>query len=205
MNELYDLIGKRKLNSSEDVLNFCLKGEFEDVLDVSTNALAITQKVEDDEISPSLFNFSASLTLSGAGYPCDILSCRMSKMTELAKFSCLYSDRTTIYNPFDFVYFYLNPQGKQEMSGERFRMEATNAFMIVLEFRPLIERALIVFSKTISLDCSECKKKKDKMIKSIVKELENISRKTLFPLIKEKIGIEYGKGFLHLTGIESLV
>ncbi len=205
VKDLYELISRKKLSTPDKVLGFCFENKFKEVLETCFEALVITHKAKGSEVVPSLFSFSASLTLSGSNYPCESLMCRMDRVAELAKFSCLYSDRTTIYNPFDFVYFYLNPQDEPGMSDERFRKEAANAFMISLEFRPLIERGLIVFSKTISLICSECKKKKDKKVNSIVQELEAISKNTLFPLLKEEIEIEYGDGFFNLAGIDSLI
>jgi len=187
-----------------DVFEFCENRNFKDILDTCLEVFALTQK-PNIKIPSSLFNFSASLTLSGGNYPCESPFCRINRIRDLAIFSSLYSDRTTIYNPFDFVCFYLNPSANDDISDKDFRIEAMNAFAITLELRPLLERGLIVFSKTIYFICASCKKKKDKITGLIIRDLDVVGKKTLFPLIQDKLEIKYGEKSFHLQGIEDLI
>jgi len=204
MKELYALMKKKKLSTPEEIFEFCGNRKFEEVVETSVEAFAFTSKPL-SKTAPSLFNFSASVTLSGGDYPCESLSCRMKKVTDLAKFSSVYADCTTIYNPFDFVYFFLNPHNGQEISPEKFRFETMNAFTLALGLRPLIERELIVFSRTLYLMCANCKKKRDKIRDSVEIELDNIAEKALFPLIKREAEIKYEEKSFHLTGTEPLI
>lgn len=205
MKDLYKLIKKNKLITLKEIFDFCKNGEFEKVVDICMEAFVITTKSKNQIAPGSLFNFSASFTLSGGAYPCESIPCRMSKVADLAKFSSIYSDGTTIYNPFDFVYYFLNPQGKHEMSPDYVRLEALNAFSIAIEFKSLIERGIIKFSKTIYVTCAKCKKKRDKIINSIYEELDDIAKNTLYPLLKKEIEIEYEKNAFHLRGIEPFI
>ena len=205
MKELYEFLKKWHLTTPKEISKFCEDVKIEEVLETSMEAFIITQKARNKAIPGSLFNFSASCTLSGGNYPCEAISCRINHIAELAKFSSIYSDSTTIYNPFDFVYFAFNSSSKQQITPHTIRLEALNAFSITLEFKPLVERGLINFSKTIYVICTKCKKKKDKIINSIIDELEKIAEKTLFPLFKKSVEIEYEKDSFHLRGIETLI
>jgi len=204
MRELYELMNKKKLSSPEKIFTFCTERNFKEVVEAASESFLDTiQPLH--KIEPSLFNFSASLTLSGGDYPCESLSCRFKKIINLAKFTSIYSNHTTIYNPFDFVYLYLDSKNIRKISENKFRTEAANAFIISLELKPLIERGLIEFSRTVSAVCKKCETKRNKILNSIEKELENIFQKTIFPLIQDEIGIEYGKNFFRLSGIEPLI
>lgn len=204
MKELYKLMNNKKLSSPEGIFTFCGERNFEEVVETALEGFSDTiQPLH--KIEPSLFNFSASLTLSGGNYPCESLPCRFKKIVNLAKFTSIYSNHTTIYNPFDFVYLYLDSKTERKISENKFRAETANAFIISLELKPLIERGLIEFSRTVYTVCKKCETKRKEILSSIEKELENISQKRIFPLIQHEISIEYEKNSIHLSGIEPLI
>ncbi len=205
MKELYNLLEKKKLNSPKRIIKFCEENKFDEVIETCVEAFTISLKANKQVPFSSLFNFSASVTLSGGSYPCSSEFCRLKQLSYLAKFSSFYSDCTTIYNPFDFVYNLLDPKQEHEISPEKFINEAINAFLITLEFKPLIMSGLIRFSNTVNTICMACKKKLDRKRKLSYKELDNTALKKLFPLLKNEIEIEYEKDSFHLAGTEPLV
>lgn len=205
MDELYKLIRKKKLTSEGKIFEFCEGNKIADVMETAMEAFAITNTKKESPLLGSLFNFSASVALSGGNYPCQSIDCRIKQIKNLARFASIYANCTTIYNPFDFVYYQLNSTGHQELSPEKFRQETLNAFLIVLEFQPLIERDLINFSKTMYVACVNCKKKIENAENVAYANLKNITKDSLFPLMKNEIQIEYEKGSFHLAGIEALI
>jgi hypothetical protein len=205
MDELYQLIKKKKLASAKEVSDFCENGKPSDILETVLEALVITNTSKNFSVPGSLFNFSASTTLSGGAYPCVSQPCRIRQVKDLARFSSIYSDCTIIHNPFDFAYCYIDPSNHIEQPVEKIRTEALNAFLIALDFQPLIERGLIKFSKTIYAVCANCKKENKKTGDATFSDLNKIAESALFPLIKNRVKLEYEKKSFHLSGIEALI
>lgn len=205
MEELYKFIEKKNLNSNEKIIEFCTKNNIKNVIETSMEAftLSIFNKFEDTH--GSLFNFSASTTLSGTNYPCASIPCRIKQVANLAKFTSFYSNYTTIYNPFDFIYSFLDPNNNSNITNIQLGNEALNAFLITYEFKPLIERGLIRFSRTVYSVCINCKKERDKNFKLINKNLDNIAVKKLIPLLENNIKIVYEKNSFHISGIKPFI
>ena len=208
MKELYRLIDKKKLTSPQNIISFCEKCSIEEIIETVSEAFAYSNSPKDKLMQASPFNFSSSITLSGGEYPCASPSCRIERVNDLAKFSAIYSSSTTIHNPFDFIYYVISPeQHPINVSDEEIRRETFIAFMIAQEFKPLIEARVLNFSRTLYLICKECKIKRDNETKSIKKKLDQIAKKNLFPLLKDRVALELKQKdkYFHLSGIDELI
>ncbi|QQS38823.1 hypothetical protein IPM62_05595 [Candidatus Woesebacteria bacterium] len=203
IKELYLLMDKNKLTSDKKIYDYFVNTSFEKVLEITTEAYIITTTTN-NYINPSLFNFSASISLSGGDKSCGAWECRINKVQEIAAFSSLYADTLTLHNPFDFVYFYINPVNNFRIAERKFRNESIVAFSIALNFKYLIERKLMLFSKTTNLMCSECVTKKDQYLLSIENKLKDIAKNKLYPIINN-FDIKYGDNFYNLEGIKDIL
>jgi len=203
MDSIYDLMQKEGLLNNDKIFDFCYKNKIEKVMEVCLEAFGRT--IKKDQVTPSLFNFSASFTLSGGGYPCQTPTCRVQHVERLVKFSSLYSDSTTIHNPFDFAYSFMESKIKDEPSPERLREEALTAFLITFEFRPLIERGFINFSRTVYGICSRCKKRVDNVADLLYEDMDRLSKEEIFPLLAREVDVKYERNSIGFPGIEKFI
>jgi hypothetical protein len=205
MKDLYALFAKRGLAGLEDIHSFCYEKNIEEIIEFAAECLAITNTARDD-LAPSLFNFSASITLSGGNFPCESVDCRIKNIENIAKFSAAYSDSTTIHNPYDFIYYYIEEDKKlTESSEDKIREYTFIAVVASLQLRALIESGIIRFSKTLYTLCEPHKKEHDEETDKIHARLMLISERKVFPKIQKQVKLKYESQSIHLDGIEDLI
>lgn len=204
MDELYELMKRKKLTSTRNIFEFCDTCEIKELVETALEAYSYTLKPL-GSVSPSPFNFAASISLSGGSYPCQSPQCRISRIFDMAKFSSIYANHVTIYNPFDFIYLYVNEIDDNQTPDHVVRVETANAFVISFVLKPMINRKLIEFSKTLFAICKSCKKKKNECERLIENDLETIAKITVGSRIRDVAKIEYGRDFCHFPGIENLI
>jgi len=158
MKDLFDLLDKLKLNSFNNIVEFCTKTRLDKFVLTLTEAFVYSSAGSGFINIPSEYNFSASMTLSGSNFPCEDPVHRIARVSELATFSALYANSTTIYNPFDFVYYFINPELSSnkritKIEEIKFRHDAIVALSLSLLFKPLLERGLLKYSRTIFSEC----------------------------------------------------
>lgn len=203
--DLLDFTDKNKLNTPESIFSFIEKSSIEEIVEIVTEAYALTNLQKASNAHPSLFNFSASHTLSGGSFPCEHPRCRLSSVATLGKFASGYADSVTIYNPFEFIYPYLGEYRKLNLSTENsLRRESTIAFLTIYELKPLIERGIIHISRTIELVCYSCKRNKEKLLDKSIVRFEDISKEKVYPELLKEVKLVYEKNYVLLEGAEDI-
>jgi hypothetical protein len=104
----------------------------------------------------SVYDFVASNSLSGGGWPCSSLDCRLRKADELARFAALYADKIVIYNPLS--RYYQNPEYADQSFDDGMRAEVVACLAILHYLRPLLEAGYIQLAPRYDLYCQECLK-----------------------------------------------
>lgn len=211
MKDLFDLLDKLKLDSFQKIDDYCTKTRFDKFVLTLAEAFAYSSIGSDFISIPSEYNFSASMTLSGSNFPCEDPVHRIARVNELASFSALYADSTTIYNPFDFVYYFINPElsskGRTTKIEEiKFRHDAIVALSISILFKPLLERGLLKYSRTIFSECTNCSKVRVKTSKELQQSLMKIGLNPTIELFTKNVKVIIpDKHTLILNGSESLL
>jgi len=207
MDEFYNLLVRKKLSNIRNIVNFFFDSDFEEVYETIIEAYVYSNTSELYDSRTSLFNFSASFTLSGGDYPCENLECRLKRVDELATFTSLYANTVILFNPLDFIYYHM--QGDDDISEaeeNHIRQEGSFAFAVLLKLRPLIVNKYIVISRTIVTLCKSCKTNRDKHMGTLAKSLYKIAESTIVPEIKEKTTLEYDtQHSFHLNGIDKFL
>jgi hypothetical protein len=119
--------------------------------DLIINAIgyaSISHKVND--FSP--FNFLANSTLSGGGFPCAQMACRLKNIDKLARNAVLYADTVFLANPFD---QYLHTETFTDYQ----RLDLARDIAIMYDAKPLFDEGIFQFSTSIFHVCEACNKK----------------------------------------------
>lgn len=102
------------------------------------------------------YSYIADTKLSGLPVYCSGLSCRMRDVYDVAGYTVLYGDQTTLVDPFSFAMMFAGGKAKDKKY-IRFREELAFAVFQVLTLRPLIESGLIAFVRfTSERFCQKC-------------------------------------------------
>lgn len=206
MDELLELTNKRKLNNKKAIIEHCERGDIQEIIEFAMEAFILSTPKKIYKPKVSLFNFSASLTLSGGSYPCISPSCRMQRANDLALFSATYANSVTIHNPFDFIYEIAEHSPKITSDIEDYvRREALIALLILYELRALIERNIVHFSKTLYLICEGCKEQMKVEEDKIEQDLLKAAEYEVLPLIRSKVRISRKGNSIFLKGTEELI
>lgn len=205
--DLYSLLETKKLTSSRQIIEFCNKSSFDEVAELIAECFGITNAPK-EKLIPSLFNFSASLTLSGGEFPCSFPAHRLERIAEIAQFSALFADSVRIHNPFDFIYIFTHSD-KDDFSDfeeQKFRTDSLVALETVRVLKPLIESGIAYFSRTIYFACKSCLKAKERAAKQLGDQMYADAKKKVDKFIKEKISIEIpNENEIHLIGTKEII
>lgn len=189
MHKLYKLIDDNKLTSPERILDFFTRDDLNYICEFIMEAYVISNSPDDIDVKPSIFNFSASLSLSGGRYPCPNLRCRLKRIQELIYFASFYSDSVVIFNPFEIFYAFFNEEIKTEYQEKEIREEAIFVFSALLILRPLIESHLVIISHSVFFMCSyhmkEWKKSENELYDTLYRKL----KETIYPKIRKDVKI----------------
>ena len=162
---------------------------------------------DDSTISkPSLYNFSASLTLSGGDFPCADVTCRVGRLDDLGRFAAFFGDVVLIYNPFDFIFFLDKTNIHSEKAQISIRNNATVAFSALLKMMDLYDAGIIKYSKATSYRCRECARKSDELMMSVARKMGKSGSLTINKIFSEKVTVFIDEhGCIELNGSDELV
>ncbi|MGX7264291.1 hypothetical protein [Enterococcus crotali] len=169
MNELYDyLINELGFSCPEDVEIYIKQNSMENIEAIIEFIIKVFSMTESlgTGINNSIFNFKVNSSLSGGGFPCSELSCRMKNLESLIRFSVLYAEKVIIKNPMDKHYSNLQ-------NNELFLEELYIDICILLELKELVINEIVVFESSYVCLCQNC-----------LTQVENKKKKILFQMDK---------------------
>lgn len=212
MDEFYEYLGKVGIFNPPDVFEVVNKLSIKKIIELSVQCYKLTEISSEKDINNSIFNFSASSTMSGGVSPCAEVNCRVNNVYELAAFSALYADKVVIPSPFEHIYHNLSSDFKfaNEEQLYFFINRLIGDIVIMLNLKPLFKNKLLTINPRIKRYCSECykrqlseEKKVQNAFKKIEKEVINdLNRNIKFTLDTKKSIIT--KGTKNYIGKEVL-
>lgn len=123
-----------------------------DIIDLSDELADVTlaDRLEPDR---SGFTHTASLSLSGAPFPCSTQRCRISRVNQVAHFAALYSDRVYVSS---LLSFYSEHPPGPEVSPDRVRSRMLDDLNVIAELAPLMASGHIVPVTPPTRTCPSC-------------------------------------------------
>jgi hypothetical protein len=177
MEKFYEYLQSIGISNPPDAFEVVRKLSLDKIIEISIECYGLTEASAGKVTNHSIFNFSASSTMSGGTYPCAEVNCRVRNMYELAAFTALYADKVVIPNPFEHIYHRLS-------SGFRFDNEEQIHFfveqligdiVVMLNFKPLVENKLLTINPQLRCYCKDCWKREiagQKKIQAFLKKIE---------------------------------
>lgn len=143
MNEhLFELFDNADLVRNDNVnVSKIRKLSANQIADLSYQTAILTSAKEMPR-ERSAFAHSASRSLSGEPWPCQELSCRLRRATELAQFAALYSERVYFRNFLGDYSTHFKPAQSSDIS--KLRQSLADDIAVFLYLRPLIEKGLLI-------------------------------------------------------------
>ncbi|HCI44097.1 MAG TPA: hypothetical protein DE315_00980 [Candidatus Omnitrophica bacterium] len=141
MHNMFEILNKAKILSNKEIRGSQVaKLSSSQLIDLS-NRLSEATKISEQQLADQSFSHASSLSLSGGLEGCATFECRLSKMSELARFALLYSDRVYVYN-----FFIRYTHMAEKMPANHLVAEKLNFFnevQLICYIKPLIEKGII--------------------------------------------------------------
>ncbi len=153
----------------------------------------------------SLFEHSATISLSGGRHPCEGLSCRLQRVSELARFAALYSDHVYIRNPL--MHYNIHVEKRKNVNISILRKELFEDLLVMNELRPLVEAGRIVPITPPGTRCPHCLWDQNENSDECTKlrpEFERL-QKEFFNGVSVKLGRDGNGYYAELEGDEILL
>jgi len=106
-------------------------------------------------VTNPLFSHSSSLGLSGNRYECSYIECRIKRITQLARFALMYTDKVFISNPLS---WYKEIDTKDDLPLEKEHL--LDDLKVLSEILPLLEKGYISLFSPYTNVCPSCQAKK---------------------------------------------
>jgi len=189
MKEFFDYLSSLGINDPPDAFAVLHKKDFKQVFKVFENILIYISKDKKFNLSPTTpFSFSANSSLSGGDFPCQMLPCRINRVSNLVNFAGLYADTLIISDPFKRY-----KENYPFSNKEKFYNDFINDLTILMVYKPLIEEGIVKINNYhICSDCL-CNYLHDNRGIDIKKRLEQIAnkvKKIVTPKINLKLGTQ---------------
>lgn len=146
--ELLENVGWISGNTVTDRLD---RASVDDILQVVKDSAQVTAASDLVPVD-SVFEHSATLSLSGGRHPCASIECRRSRIDELARFAAFYSDRVYIRN----ILSDHSVHPDKHIPVEELRDDIRDDLTLLIELRPLVEAGRIVPLTPPGNRCPRC-------------------------------------------------
>lgn len=186
MGEFYEYLHSLHINESPDVFEIIPKLPFEKIIEIAIQCYTLTETKARPTKDLSVFDFSASSSISGGIYPCSEIDCRLKNVYELAAFSALYADKVLIPNPFEHIYHHLTSDfnfANQEQL-YIFCNRLMGDIVIMLNLRPLVDGGILYINPQLGSFCKECWTRNLKEQKALIDEFHKLETRIVTDLNK---------------------
>ncbi len=158
MEKFYEYLQSIGISDPPDVFEVIQKLSIEKIIEVSTKCYTLTETSGEQIKDHSIFNFSASSTISGGIRPCADVECRIRNVYELSAFAALYADKVVIPNPFEHIYHHLSSDFNfsNEEQEYFFVSRLIGDIVIMLNLKPLVKSKLLTINPQVKSYCKEC-------------------------------------------------
>jgi hypothetical protein len=136
----------------------------------------------------SIFSHTASMSLSGAPFPCAGIECRLKKAAQLVQFAAFYSDRVFMNNG---LFSSLGISREGDLDDARFAFY--NELRVLMVFRPLIQSGLIVPLTPSTTKCLHCLGKSVLPAREVARFDRALSRMKRRFADEVEVGLEWSK------------
>lgn len=185
MDQLSDFLKVKGINGKhEEIARKIFSLPFNKLIDLTEQTFDMGSKyAELEKIKPSLFNFSASSSLSGVAYCCPALDCRVRSIDKISLFASMYADTIFIPNFLRKIPPDINIQSSKQKNW--LYQAVVNDFVAFLKFEPLLREGIIRINPYGTHYCPKCKA--EYMGKLIRHVSQNLKDEIYFSIIEKGV------------------